>query len=116
MKSNTLSQEVRDRIKDARLKPLNEAIAANNQVNVNNAIMGFKTSEIVKLPADILTNPLVMFNFDKDVLSAMIKEETPASVRDQIRAYFDQINRTANGGSAIDKVKDWLTTPAGKTF
>ncbi len=116
MKSNTLSQEVRDKIKDARLKPLNEAIAANDQINVNKAIMGFKTSEIVKLPANILTNPLVMFNFDKDVLSAMIKEETPASVRDQIRAYFDQINRTANGGSAIDKVKDWLTTPAGKTF
>lgn len=114
--TNSLSQETRDAIKDARLKPLNTAIAANNQAEVNRAIMGFKASEIIKLPANILTNPLVMFNFDKDILSTMIKEGTQVSTRDQVRAYFDQIQRTAGGVSPIDKIKDWLNSKAGAVF
>ena len=117
LKSNTLSQEVRDKIKENRIKPLNNAIAGNDQARIRAIITTWKPHEVAQLPSNILTNTKVMSELNKDILTAMIKENAPASTRDAIRDYFTNTPPTQAGNSPFDKAKDWLTTnTAGAAF
>lgn len=86
MKSDKLTDVEQGKVKEARYRPLSNAISNNSISDIKKAVNSFSKGELESMPATILTNPLVFNEFsDKQRDTITDSKERTAAEKDLIR-------------------------------
>jgi hypothetical protein len=114
-----LNDSEKTKIKGIRIKPLKDAIAGGNVLDVKTELDKLGTSEVSDLGAKTLSQPLVAPNLSAAILREVLRDRSvTAGERLKIRDAIAKTGVVADpNGSILEKAAHWLADDReGKTF